>query len=94
MALVTSATASLFVALLFLSPVSAGRQNEKRNVCDAGTLMTPGLRQLRRNPRRPIIALAAIDNLGKGAADQAVQNANLSLGLDEAAGLQGAPLWP
>jgi N-acetyl-gamma-glutamyl-phosphate reductase len=46
------------------------------------------------NPGGPIIALAAIDNLGKGAAGQAVQNANLISGLDETTGLQGAPLWP
>jgi N-acetyl-gamma-glutamyl-phosphate reductase len=42
----------------------------------------------------PIIALGAIDNLGKGAAGQAVQNANLMTGQPETAGLQGAPLWP
>lgn len=41
-----------------------------------------------------VIALGAVDNLGKGAAGQAVQNANLMLGLPEAAGLEGAPLWP
>jgi N-acetyl-gamma-glutamyl-phosphate reductase len=41
-----------------------------------------------------VVALAAIDNLGKGAAGQAVQNANLMLGLPETAGLEGAPLWP
>jgi N-acetyl-gamma-glutamyl-phosphate reductase len=34
-----------------------------------------------------IIVTVAIDNLGKGAAGQAVQNANLMLGLTEAAGL-------
>ena len=34
------------------------------------------------------IVIAAIDNLGKGAAGQAVQNANLALGLDETAGLR------
>jgi len=33
------------------------------------------------------VAVAAIDNLGKGAAGQAVQNANLMLGLPETAGL-------
>jgi N-acetyl-gamma-glutamyl-phosphate reductase len=38
--------------------------------------------------RRPmLLILSAIDNLGKGAAGQAVQNANLMLGLDETAGL-------
>lgn len=34
-----------------------------------------------------LLVLSAIDNLVKGAAGQAVQNANLMLGLDEAAGL-------
>jgi N-acetyl-gamma-glutamyl-phosphate reductase len=44
--------------------------------------------------REMIIALGAVDNLGKGAAGQAVQNANLMLGLAENAGLEGGPLWP
>jgi N-acetyl-gamma-glutamyl-phosphate reductase len=44
--------------------------------------------------RNLIIALGAIDNLGKGAAGQAVQNANLMLGLPATTGLDGAPLWP
>jgi N-acetyl-gamma-glutamyl-phosphate reductase len=40
-----------------------------------------------------LCVLTAIDNLGKGAAGQAVQNLNLMLGFDEAAGLLGpAPL--
>jgi len=34
------------------------------------------------------IVICAIDNLGKGAAGQAVQNANLALGLDETLGLR------
>jgi N-acetyl-gamma-glutamyl-phosphate reductase len=34
------------------------------------------------------IVICAIDNLGKGAAGQAVQNANLALGLDDTAGLR------
>jgi N-acetyl-gamma-glutamyl-phosphate reductase len=34
------------------------------------------------------IVICALDNLGKGAAGQAVQNANLALGLDETAGLR------
>jgi N-acetyl-gamma-glutamyl-phosphate reductase len=41
-----------------------------------------------------VIALAAIDNLGKGAAGQALQNANLMTGQAETAGLSGLPLWP
>jgi N-acetyl-gamma-glutamyl-phosphate reductase len=44
--------------------------------------------------RQMVIALGAIDNLGKGAAGQAVQNANLMLGLNPSAGLESAPLWP
>jgi N-acetyl-gamma-glutamyl-phosphate reductase len=34
-----------------------------------------------------VLVTSAIDNLLKGAAGQAVQNANLMLGLDETAGL-------
>ncbi len=34
------------------------------------------------------IVICAIDNLGKGAAGQAVQNANLALGYQQAAGLR------
>ena len=41
-----------------------------------------------------VIAVAAIDNLLKGAAGQAVQCANLALGLDEAAGLPTAGWMP
>lgn len=41
-----------------------------------------------------VIAMGVIDNLGKGAAGQAVQNANLICGLPETAGLDGGPLWP
>ncbi|ONG49991.1 N-acetyl-gamma-glutamyl-phosphate reductase [Pseudoroseomonas deserti] len=41
-----------------------------------------------------VIAMGVVDNLGKGAAGQAVQNANLICGLPEARGLEGAPVWP
>jgi N-acetyl-gamma-glutamylphosphate reductase len=42
------------------------------------------------DPERGVaIAFTAIDNLVKGAAGQAVQNANLMLGIDETAGLLG-----
>ena len=44
--------------------------------------------------RNLVMALGVVDNLGKGAAGQAVQNANLICGLPETAGLGGAPLWP
>ncbi|MFL6722969.1 MAG: N-acetyl-gamma-glutamyl-phosphate reductase [Sphingomicrobium sp.] len=41
-----------------------------------------------------VVALAAIDNLGKGAAGQMIQCANLMLGLDEAAGLSTMGVYP
>ena len=40
------------------------------------------------------VVVVAIDNLGKGAAGQALQNANLMLGLPETAGLSGAGVAP
>ena len=44
------------------------------------------------DPERGVaVAFAAIDNLVKGAAGQAVQNANLMLGFDETTGLEGLP---
>lgn len=41
-----------------------------------------------------LVCSAAIDNLGKGAAGQAVQNANLALGLDQTTGLEALAVWP
>jgi N-acetyl-gamma-glutamyl-phosphate reductase len=41
-----------------------------------------------------VVAIAAIDNLGKGAAGQMIQCANLMLGLDETAGLPVAGVYP
>jgi N-acetyl-gamma-glutamyl-phosphate reductase len=41
-----------------------------------------------------VLAIAALDNLGKGAAGQMIQCANLMLGLPEDAGLSTVGLWP
>ena len=41
-----------------------------------------------------VIVTSALDNLGKGAAGQAVQNANLMLGLDETTGLSANGIAP
>ena len=41
-----------------------------------------------------VIALAAIDNLVKGAAGAALQSANVALGLDESLGLTQVGTWP
>lgn len=43
---------------------------------------------------RRLIAVAALDNLVKGAAGSAIQNLNVMCGLPETAGLDGLPLWP
>lgn len=40
------------------------------------------------------IVIAALDNLTKGSSGQALQNANLMLGLDETDGLMAVPLFP
>ena len=53
------------------------------NYCDIGFRLDS------RNNR--LILIAAIDNLVKGAAGQAVQNMNIMLGLDETAGLLQVP---
>jgi N-acetyl-gamma-glutamyl-phosphate reductase len=41
-----------------------------------------------------VLAIAALDNLVKGAAGQMIQCANLMFGLDEAAGLPRVGVWP
>ncbi|NPD16154.1 N-acetyl-gamma-glutamyl-phosphate reductase [Xinfangfangia sp. D13-10-4-6] len=40
------------------------------------------------------VVVAVLDNLTKGSSGQALQNANLTLGLDETAGLTMAPIFP
>lgn len=56
------------------------------NFCDLGVIVDPRTRR--------VIVVAAIDNLVKGAAGQAVQNMNLMLGLEEGTGLRGAAIVP
>ncbi|HEY0972342.1 MAG TPA: N-acetyl-gamma-glutamyl-phosphate reductase [Gemmatimonadales bacterium] len=57
------------------------RDVQRRNVVRVGVRRAAGLRT------PTAIVVAAIDNLTKGAAGQAVQNANIILGLPETAGL-------
>ncbi len=52
-----------------------------RNVVRIGARIPSGMRQ------PTLLVFSAIDNLMKGAASQAIQNANLMFGLDETAGL-------
>jgi len=56
------------------------------NLCDLGFSRDPCSRRL--------VVTAAIDNLVKGAAGQAVQAANIRLGLPETAGLELSALYP
>lgn len=46
-----------------------------------------------RLPGRALV-MVALDNLCKGSSGQAIQNANLMLGLEETAGLMLAPVFP
>ena len=62
-------------------PMPTLRDVRHRNVVRVAALPVAGVRT------PTLLVTAAIDNLTKGAAGQAVQNANLMLGLDEAAGL-------
>ncbi|MDR7419427.1 MAG: N-acetyl-gamma-glutamyl-phosphate reductase [Armatimonadota bacterium] len=56
------------------------------NYCDVAVRVAAGAGVL--------IVMAALDNLVKGAAGQAIQNMNLMCGWPETAGLEGAPLYP
>jgi len=40
------------------------------------------------------VCMAALDNLVKGGAGQAIQSLNLMLGVDETTGLLASPMWP
>lgn len=55
------------------------RSVNRTNFCDIGAVFDPASGRA--------VVVAAIDNLGKGASGQAVQNMNLALGLPETAGL-------
>ena len=87
---VRAAFEASFAKSRFVRILKAGELPELRNVratnfCELAFVLD------RRSDT--LLVLTAIDNLGKGAAGQAVQNMNLMLGFDEAAGLlNNAPL--
>lgn len=56
------------------------------NYCDVAVRVDP--------ERGTAVALAALDNLGKGAAGQAVQNMNRMFDLEETEGLWTTPIYP
>jgi N-acetyl-gamma-glutamyl-phosphate reductase len=70
-----------FVEIAEGSAVPTLRDVTYRNVVRIAAMPLQGMR------RPTLLVLSAIDNLVKGAAGQALQNANLMLGLDETAGL-------
>jgi len=75
-----------FVHVLPYGQTPATRHVRGSNLCRIGLVAD-------RRPGR-IIIISALDNLMKGSSGQAIQNANLMLGLPETAGLELAPVFP
>ncbi|SFG19844.1 N-acetyl-gamma-glutamyl-phosphate reductase [Palleronia marisminoris] len=75
-----------FLQVLPMGEAPSTRHVRGSNFCHLGVV------QDRREGRAIIVA--ALDNLTKGSSGQALQNANLMLGLEETAGLMLAPCFP
>ncbi|MEM9140975.1 MAG: N-acetyl-gamma-glutamyl-phosphate reductase, partial [Pseudomonadota bacterium] len=75
-----------FLVVLPLGEAPATRHVRGSNFCHIGVIPD-------RRPGRVMI-FSALDNLTKGSSGQAIQNANLMLGLDETQGLMLAPVFP
>lgn len=75
-----------FVDVMPLGSHPETRSVKGTNLCRIGLF--------RQTEDGPLIVSSVIDNLGKGAAGQAIQNMNILLGLDETSGLLNAPLLP
>jgi N-acetyl-gamma-glutamyl-phosphate reductase len=75
-----------FIEVLPIDEHPSIRHIRGSNFCHVGVVAD------RRDGRA--IVIAALDNLTKGSSGQALQNANLMLGLPETAGLMMAPLFP
>jgi len=75
-----------FIYVLPFGEAPATRHVRGSNYCHIGVVAD------RRSGRS--IVFSALDNLTKGSSGQALQNANLMLGLDERTGLNMAPLFP
>jgi N-acetyl-gamma-glutamylphosphate reductase len=56
------------------------------NFCDVAVLTAPA--------ERLVVAIAALDNLVKGASGQAIQCMNLMFGFEQEEGLWAPPLYP
>jgi len=85
-ALAAAYQAEEFVLVLPEGELPSIRHIRGSNYCHIGVVDD-------RIPGRAVI-VAVLDNLAKGSSGQALQNANLMLGLDEGAGLRGVPVFP
>lgn len=74
-----------FIRVMTDTPKFCTKQVYGTNFCDIHVKVDP------RTNRATIVSV--IDNLVKGAAGQAIQNMNISLGLKETAGLNQVPLF-
>lgn len=75
-----------FIRLLGRGGCPVTKNTRSSNFCDLGWHID------KRTGR--VIAIAAIDNLVKGAAGQAIQNMNVMFKIDEQTGLDNAPVYP
>lgn len=75
-----------FLSVLPFGSLPSTRDIAGSNFCHLGVIgdRKPGL----------AVVVAVLDNLTKGSSGQAIQNANLMLGLDETTGLMLAPMFP
>ncbi|MCB1371527.1 MAG: N-acetyl-gamma-glutamyl-phosphate reductase [Rhodobacteraceae bacterium] len=85
-ALASAYEAEPFVVVLPLGEAPATRHVRGSNFVHLGVIAD-------RRPGRAMV-FSTLDNLAKGSSGQALQNANLMLGLPETAGLMAAPLFP
>ncbi len=74
-----------FVRVLAKDVMPSSKGVNGSNRCDIGMSVTG---------KNSAVVVACIDNLIKGAAGQAVQNANIMLGFDETLGLSLQAMWP
>jgi N-acetyl-gamma-glutamyl-phosphate reductase len=75
-----------FVRVLPAGHIPDPKRLTGTNVCELGVAVDPH--------SQTAVVIGAIDNLGKGAAGQAVQNLNAMLGLDETTGLSAVGVYP
>jgi N-acetyl-gamma-glutamyl-phosphate reductase len=76
----------VFIQVLPFGTLPSTRDIAGSNYCHIGVIGD-------RIPGRAVV-VAVLDNLTKGSSGQAIQNANLMLGIEETAGLMLAPMFP